>query len=48
MDVCVWSKGAYSIKEAYDAIIEGGVTEDQWKLVIAWNGIVLLKIVVLA
>lgn len=41
-------EGTYSVKEAYDAIIEGWVTEDQWKLAIAWNRLVMLKIVILA
>lgn len=41
-------EGTYSVKKAYDAIIEGWVTEDQWKLVIAWNRLVMLKIVILA
>lgn len=47
VDRWVWSRGSYSVKEAYDSIMEGGVTEEQRKLAAAWNGLVPLKVAVL-
>ncbi|PNX76751.1 receptor-like kinase [Trifolium pratense] len=45
-DRWVWSRGNYSVKEAYDSIMEGMVAEGQCNSAVVWNGLVPLKVAV--
>jgi len=47
VDRWVWSRNAYSVKEAYDSTMEGVVAEDHRRFAIACNGLVPLKVAVL-
>jgi hypothetical protein len=47
MDRRFWPKSKYSVKEAYDSIMEGVVTENLRSFAVAWNGLVPMKVAVL-